>query len=214
VKVPRRTPAARPTRDLARPGAGSGGRGQAGAGHRPGTRAARTRTPGRTDTAAPPPPRAVGKRSPFTRRAAVFATVLFLVAVSVAYPAQRYVAQRKHIDDLRADVTAGTERVAALQRDKALLGQEFYIERQARARLHFVMPGDRAFRVEDPQVVTGEAPATGGVPAVAADAWWERMLGSVTQASVRVEPVPAGTRTAPAAPAPVPDAAPAVTKGR
>ncbi len=98
---------------------------------------------------------AAARRSPFTRRAAVFAAVVLLVAISVAYPAQRYVAQRQHVDELRAQVAAGTTRVAALEHEKALVSKETYIEREARRRLHYVMPGDFGYRVEDPHTSTG-----------------------------------------------------------
>lgn len=196
MKVPRRTPAARaPVRDRARPADP-----RSGAGERPGTRAARGRAPGRTETAPPVSlklPSSAGKRSPFTRRAAVFATVLFLVAVSVAYPAQRYVAQRQHIDELRADVAASAARVSALEQDRIRLGQDQFIEREARRRLHYVMPGDSGFRVEDPWIVTGAEPDAGPAAAVTSDVWWERMMGSLNSAGARVEPVPVGARTAP-----------------
>jgi cell division protein FtsB len=139
-----------------------------------------------------------GKRSPFTRRAAVFATVLFLVAVSVAYPAQRYVAQRQQIDELRADVAAGAARVGTLEQEQVRLGQDRYIEREARRRLHFVMPGDVAFRVEDPHIVAWQVPDAGPSAAPTSDVWWERLLGSLDAASARVEPLPSGTRPAPA----------------
>jgi cell division protein FtsB len=194
VKVPRRTPAARPpARDRVRPGADRGA-------PRPGTRAARGRRKAPVEAPAPAPTAArleasAARRSPFTRRAAVFAAVVLLVAISLAYPAQRYVAQRQHIDALRAQVADGTARVAALEHDKALMSKDVFVEREARRRLHFVMPGDLGYRVEDPESSTGvPAAADGPAAATRADAWWERMMGSLDAAAARVEPPPVGAR--------------------
>jgi cell division protein FtsB len=133
------------------------------------------------------------RRNPFTRRAAVFASVLLLVAISVAYPAQRYVAQRRHIADLRARAAASAVKVAALQHESTLRAQNFYIEREARLRLHYVMPGEQAFRVSDPPAT--DAAGTG--PAGVSPLWWNRLLGSVSEAATPVEQLPTGNRHAP-----------------
>jgi cell division protein FtsB len=133
------------------------------------------------------------RRNPFTRRAAVFASVLLLVAVSVAYPAQRYVAQRRHIADLRARAAASALKVAALQHESTLRAQDFYIEREARLRLHYVMPGEQAFRVSDPPATD----ADGSGPAAVSPLWWNRLLGSVADAATPVEQLPTGNRHAP-----------------
>jgi len=132
------------------------------------------------------------RRNPFTRRAAVFASVLLLVAVSVAYPAQRYVAQRRHIAELRARAVESAMKVAALQHESTLRAQDFYIEREARLRLHYVMPGEQAFRVSDPPT---DAAGTG--PAAVSPLWWDRLLGSVSDAATPVEQLPTGNRHAP-----------------
>ncbi|HEY2834299.1 MAG TPA: septum formation initiator family protein [Sporichthyaceae bacterium] len=132
------------------------------------------------------------RRNPFTRRAAIFASVLLLVAISVAYPAQRYVAQRRHIADLHARVAASAVRVAALQHESTLRAQNFYVEREARLRLHYVMPGEQAFRVSDPP------PADAGdTPAAVSPLWWNRLLASMSDAATPVEQLPTGNRHAP-----------------
>jgi cell division protein FtsB len=131
------------------------------------------------------------RNSPFTRRAAVFASVLLLTAFSVAFPVQRYLAQRKHVAELREKVTAGAAQVAALERETALRAQDFYVEREARLRLHYVMPGEEALRVSDPP----PAPGTPGAAAdVAAATWWGRLMQSVATAATPVERPPTGVR--------------------
>jgi cell division protein FtsB len=132
------------------------------------------------------------RRNPFTRRAAIFASVLLLIAVSLAYPVQNYVAQRRHIAQLRAQVAASAARVASLQHESTLRAQPFYIEREARLRLHYVMPGEQAFRVSDPPVTDA-----GSGQAAADPRWWGRLLRSVSDAATPVEQLPTGNRHAP-----------------
>lgn len=135
------------------------------------------------------------RRSPFTRRAAVLASVLFLVAVSVAYPVQRYVAQREHIQELRESVAAGTTRLESLQRENQLRHQPFWIERQARLQLHYVKPGEQAFRVSDaPPDPTTQLGAAAATPT----SWWGRLAESLETASTPVEAPPRGLREQPA----------------
>src|SRR5258706_5054670 len=114
MKVPRRSPTPRPSaRDRARPG-------RAPATTRPARRAMRGRVPVEVPVVPTPLVLPVGRRSPFTRRAVAFAAVLLLIALSVAYPAQRYVAQRRHIAQLRQQVTAEAAQVAPLERATSL----------------------------------------------------------------------------------------------
>lgn len=177
MKVPRRSPAPRPAgRDRARPGA--------------------PRTQARTHRGPIPAQAAVepviapggGGRSPFTRRVVVVAAVLFAVALSIAYPAQRFVAQRAHIDELRAQVAGSVARVAELETNLGAVDQPYYIEREARRRLHYVLPGEAGYRVSDPPAVE-EA----GVSAADADApWWDRLVGSVADAATPIKELPVG----------------------
>jgi len=160
------------------------------------TRPARRGGRGRVPAPAPPVDEPLtllaARRSPFTRRATVFASLLLLIAVSLAFPAQRFVAQRKHIADLRGQIAAGSAQVAGLERQLALREQSFYVERQARLRLHYVLPGEQALRVTDPPPAPGSAAAAART--VAAGAWWGRLLDSVSKAATPIERLPAGPR--------------------
>jgi hypothetical protein len=108
--------------------------------------------------------------------------------MSVAYPAQRYVAQRQNIADLRTQVAQGTKQVADLEKQVATSNEPYAIEREARRRLHFVMPGELAYRVTDP--IQEQAPQAAA--AKADGAWWDRMLSSVDEAAQPVEQLPTG----------------------
>jgi cell division protein FtsB len=150
-------------------------------------RGARGRIPAQPGPAPVKPPGS-GPRSYFTRRVAVFAAVLFVVAMTVAIPAQRYVAQRQNIAELRTQVAQGTGQVAQLEKQVATSSEPYAIEREARRRLHFVMPGELAYRVTDPMPVQDQQAAK----AQADNAWWDRMMGSVEAAAKPVEALPTG----------------------
>jgi cell division protein FtsB len=185
MKVPRRSRVPRPAlRNRVRPGADRGA-------SRPARRGTRGRVPVAPAVGEDPIALLEFRHSPFTRRAAAFASVLLLTAFSVAFPVQRYLAQRKHVAELRAKVTAGSVQVATLERETALRAQNFYVEREARLRLHYVMPGEEALRVTDPPPAPGTPDAAADV---AAGTWWGRLMQSVGTAATPVERPPAGVR--------------------
>ena len=99
------------------------------------------------------------RRANLTGRAAVLALVVCMLAISLAYPLREYLAQRSDISDVRAQVAEQEQRVAALERQRSLWQKPAYVERQARERLHFVMPGETSYVVLEPD----EAPADAGV---------------------------------------------------
>jgi cell division protein FtsB len=183
MKVPRRSRVPRSTaRDRARPAASRGE-------SRPARRGIRGRVPATAEPVVDPVALLEVRSSPFTRRAAVFASVLVLTAFSVAFPVQRYLAQRKHVAELRAQVVNGATQVAQLKKENELRSQNFYVEREARLRLHYVMPGEEAFRVSDPPPAAGSPDAAA---AVAAGTWWGRFMQSVASAATPVEHPPTG----------------------
>jgi len=112
------------------------------------------------DDGAPPEDPAVTRAwSNLTGRAAVLALVVCLLAISLAYPLREYLAQRGDISTIRSTVAQQEKSVAELRRDEKRWQDPAYVERQARERLHFVMPGETSYVVLEPD----EAPAPDGV---------------------------------------------------
>jgi cell division protein FtsB len=85
--------------------------------------------------------------------------VVCLLAISLAYPLREYLSQRGDISATRARVAEQEKRVADLRREQKRWQDPAYVERQARERLHFVMPGETSYVVLEPD----EALARGGV---------------------------------------------------
>jgi len=158
-------------------------------------------------SAAPTPPRGTPRaervqlRVPrlFTVRAMVFSCVLLLAFVLVYPTLHSYLQQRVEVDQLRSQVAAARERNADLEADEARWSDPAYVTAQARERLSFVMPGEKAFRVVDPETVPDVVPAAKG-PAAALDTdstlpWYASVWESVQVAGT----TPVAEPTTPAA---------------
>ena len=139
-----------------------------------------------------------GPRPHFTGRAAILAVVLCAIALSLAYPVREYIAQRRQIDQLRAQRIQTALQLKRLEQERKRLKQPAYIEQQARDRLHMCFPGQTCYVIIDRRSGGGKGPAArpDQVP------WYARLWSSVQEAnelpSARLSPRGAGRR----APAP------------
>jgi len=115
-------------------------------------------------------------------RAMTFALVLFVLAWTIAPPAQRYFVQRAQINAMRAQVNANNQALADAAHELELWRDPEYIKTQARERLHFVLPGERQYIVTDGTTPEVKSPTT----AVAKDLpsglpWYNRLIASITE---------------------------------
>lgn len=127
-----------------RRGAGAGDR--PGAGSRPGVRPAGASS-GRPSAPAGSTPIQLG-------RLLVFAGVLVVLAVLLVPAMRSYLAQRQQISALEQHVVQQKKQVADLEQQRAAWNDPTYVRSQARERLKFVMPGDRAYNVIAPPATT------------------------------------------------------------
>lgn len=124
----------------------------------------------------------------FTVRAMVLAVVL-LMAFIVLFPTVREsLAQRAALRSLHDQVALAQTRNADLGAELARWNNPAYVAAQARERLAFVLPGETAFRVIDPETVTAPKVSTKVTqalhgPALPADGttepWYSRIWTSV-----------------------------------
>ena len=122
------------------------------------------------------------RRNRGTGRAMTLAVVLFILAWTLAPPAQRYFVQRAQINAMRAQVSENTQALSAARRELEMWRDPDYIASQARERLHFVLPGEREYIVTDGDQPEIKAPTT----AVAKDIpkglpWYSRLVASITE---------------------------------
>lgn len=119
------------------------------------------------------------RRTALTARAAVLAVALASVALAIALPFKIWMAQRGEISSLQAQTRAQQQHVEQLQRQQQQWQDPAYVEQQARLRLHYVLPGEKAYIVLGrPQPkATGKASAP-AAPAVTGP-WYSRLWQTV-----------------------------------
>lgn len=93
------------------------------------------------------PPGSVRSRPALTSRAAILALVVCVIALSLAYPLREYIAQRAEITELREENARTKENVADLEQRNDELQRRPYIEQEARTRLHYQYPDEKAYVV-------------------------------------------------------------------
>ncbi|MCT4356519.1 septum formation initiator family protein [Streptomyces sp. Je 1-79] len=91
------------------------------------------------------------RRSRLTGRAAFLALIVCSLIVALAYPMRQYVSQRGEIADQERQAAEAAARVEELRDEKARLQDPAYVRRLAREHLHYVMPGETGFTVNDPE---------------------------------------------------------------
>jgi cell division protein FtsB len=87
------------------------------------------------------------RRAHLTSRAAILAVVACAIALSLAYPVREYIAQRREIAQLRVQQRQAQQQVEQLAQQKQRLGDESYVRREARRRLHMCDPGAKCYVV-------------------------------------------------------------------
>ncbi|MDR0626672.1 MAG: septum formation initiator family protein [Bifidobacteriaceae bacterium] len=82
----------------------------------------------------------------------VLLALIGLLAFSLVFPTLRlYMAQQVEKEQLRAEVEAASKANEDLEAQLKRWDDPAYVEAQARQRLGFAMPGDKTFRVSDPE---------------------------------------------------------------
>ncbi|MDR1800204.1 MAG: septum formation initiator family protein [Bifidobacteriaceae bacterium] len=89
----------------------------------------------------------------------VLAVVAMVVFVLVFPTLRLYQAQQVEKAQLRAELAAAQDQNDELQAQLDRWEDPAYVKAQARERLSFVMPGDRSFRVSDPESAPDPTPS-------------------------------------------------------
>ena len=125
------------------------------------------------------------KKRGLSNRALVVGIVLFVVAITLAPPIQNYFTQRAQINALKSQISDNQAMLDKAADELAQWDDPEFVASQARARLHFVFPGERQYIVvgneeienNDQQTkVSGQLPV--GIP------WYSRLISSITSTNV------------------------------
>jgi cell division protein FtsB len=124
----------------------------------------------------------------------VVLAVIGLLAFILVFPTLRlYMSQQVQEEQLRAQVAAATKANEELEAQLKRWDDPAYVKAQARQRLSYAMPGDRTFRVSDPENApvpsASQAPApgppthlSGPDAAELPDPWYAKLWQSVVTA--------------------------------
>ncbi|MFJ6622559.1 septum formation initiator family protein [Kitasatospora sp. NPDC091335] len=148
-------------------------------------------------------------RPRFTSRATVLVLVLCSLVAILAYPTRQFISQRAEISAQRAKADHARQQVEQLRREKARWQDPEYVKAQARARLHYAVPGETPYIAVDPagqgaphsSSTVGAAASPNAVPgstaagrANAAKPWyagiWDSVDAADTAAAPHATPVP------------------------
>ena len=125
------------------------------------------------------------KKRGLYNRALIVGIVLFVVAITLAPPIQNYFTQRAQINALKTQISDNQAMLDKAADELAQWDDPEFVASQARARLHFVFPGERQYIVvgneeienNDQQTkVSGQLPV--GIP------WYSRLISSITSTNV------------------------------
>ena len=125
------------------------------------------------------------KKRGLSNRAFILGIVLFAVAITLAPPIQNYFTQRAQINALKTQISDNQALLENAAKELAQWDDPEFVASQARARLHFVFPGERQYIVvgneeienSDQQTkVSGQLPV--GIP------WYSRLISSITSTNV------------------------------
>lgn len=125
------------------------------------------------------------KKRGLSNRALIVGIVLFVVAITLAPPIQNYFTQRAQINALKTQILDNQALLEKAAKELAQWDDPEFVASQARARLHFVFPGERQYIVvgneeiensEQQTKVSGQLPV--GIP------WYSRLISSITSTNV------------------------------
>ena len=125
------------------------------------------------------------KKRGLSNRALIVGIVLFVVAITLAPPIQNYFTQRAQINALKTQISDNQAMLDKAAKELAQWDDPEFVASQARARLHFVFPGERQYVVvgneeiensEQQTKVSGQLPV--GIP------WYSRLISSITSTNV------------------------------
>lgn len=125
------------------------------------------------------------KKRGLSNRALIAGIVLFAIAVTLAPPLQHYFTQKAQINSLQDQLADNQAMLEKAAKELELWDDPEYIASQARARLHFVFPGERQYIVVGNNEITQNdlEPKVSellpiGIP------WYSRLISSITSTNV------------------------------
>jgi len=120
-----------------------------------------------------------------SNRALIVGIILFALAVTLAPPIQHYFTQRAQINSLRTQLSDNQKMLTDAAAELAKWNDPEYVASQARARLHFVFPGERQYIIiGNGEVTEGEQETKVSEQLPIGLPWYSRLISSITSTNV------------------------------
>jgi cell division protein FtsB len=120
-----------------------------------------------------------------SNRALIVGIILFALAVTLAPPIQHYFTQRAQINSLRAQLSDNQKMLADAAAELAKWNDPEYVASQARARLHFIFPGERAYIIiGNGEITNGDQETKVSEQLPIGLPWYSRLISSITSTNV------------------------------
>ena len=124
-------------------------------------------------------------RRGLSNRALIVGIILFALAVTLAPPIQHYFTQRAQINSLRTQITDNQKMLDDAAAELAKWNDPGYVASQARARLHFVFPGERQYIIiGNGEITEGEQETKVSEQLPIGLPWYSRLISSITSTNV------------------------------
>jgi len=116
----------------------------------------------------------------FTGRSVILLSVIVLLVASYTSALHTWWAQRQEVQETKAELIMRREAIRNLENTKRRFDDPAFIERQARERFGWVMPGEVGYRVIGIDgTIQGEIPAPSTLPEEKKVRWYDVLWGSV-----------------------------------
>lgn len=120
-----------------------------------------------------------------SNRALIVGIILFALAVTLAPPIQHYFTQRAQINSLQTQLSDNQKMLDAAAAELAKWNDPEYVASQARARLHFIFPGERAYIIiGNGEITDGEQETKVSEQLPIGLPWYSRLISSITSTNV------------------------------
>jgi cell division protein FtsB len=115
----------------------------------------------------------------------VLGGIVVLLVVLLASPIHRYLASRSDVSHAAQQLHDDQSRLGDLTKQKARYSDPGYIQRQARIRLQFAMPGDTVYVVVDKGQKSDIEKTAGSATKKAAGTEWNTRLWDTVRAAAK-----------------------------
>ncbi len=132
----------------------------------------------------------MARQTTLTTRATLLAAVIGVLALTLAYPLRLYLQQREEIVELSARSAEQQQHLDELRRTAARYDDPAWVQDEARRRLHYLHPGEKAYLMPA-EVEPSASPLAAAGVAAGRPAWYGRLWSELSGMAMSAPATPA-----------------------